>query len=64
VTPTASRIVQAITEQLGRRNIEDCAGGTVSIVVKLDASGCPKRIAIRTEVESDVERRKPCTMAS
>jgi hypothetical protein len=63
VTPIASRVLQAVSDDLSERNLEDCAGGTVSIVVKLDAAGCPKRIAVRTEVEKDVVRRRPCAVA-
>lgn len=64
MTPVASRVLQAVSDDLSERNLEDCAGGTVSIVVKLDAAGCPKRIAVRTEVEHDVTRKRPCSVAS
>lgn len=54
-----ARVLQAITDELAGRNLDQCAaGGVVQIVVKLDAAGCPKRIAVRTEVERDVQRRR------
>lgn len=64
MTPIAARILKAVSDTLAERSLEDCAGGTVSIVLKLDAAGCPKRIAIRTEVEKDVARPRPCAPAS
>lgn len=64
MTPTAARILRAVSDELAERDLEACAGGTVSIVVKLDAAGCPKRIALRTEVEKDVARSRPCTPIS
>lgn len=56
-----SRVIQAINAELAERApaVEATAGGTVSIVVKLDAAGCPRRISVRTEVEHDVEGRRP-----
>jgi hypothetical protein len=54
-----ARVLQAISDELAGRNLEDYAGGVVQIIVKLDAAGCPRRIAIRTEIERDVERRRP-----
>lgn len=36
------------------------AGGTLGLVVKLDAAGNPRRIAVRAEAEHDVERTRPC----
>lgn len=56
MTPTAARILRAVTDELAARNLEDCAGGSVSIVVKLDAAGCPKRVAVDTHVEREVSR--------
>jgi metal-sulfur cluster biosynthetic enzyme len=58
-----TRVLQAISDELAERNLDDCAGGVVQIVVKLDAAGCPRRIAIRTEVEREVERRRPQALA-
>lgn len=58
----ASRVIQAITDELTERDLEQCSGGTISVVVKLDASGCVRRIAVRTEVEREVERRRPRAM--
>lgn len=57
------RVRRAINDKLGDCDLEHCAGGTVSVVVKLDAAGCPKRIAVRTEVEHEVEKRRPCAVA-
>lgn len=57
MTPVASRVVKAVADALAERSLEDCAGGTVSIVLKLDAAGCPRRIAVRTEVEREVVRK-------
>lgn len=59
----ATRVLQAINDELAERNLDDCAGGVVQIVVKLDAAGCPRRIAVRTEVEREVERRRPQALA-
>lgn len=59
----ATRVLQAISDELAGRSLEDCAGGVVQIVVKLDAAGCPRRIAVRTEVEREVERRRPQALA-
>lgn len=59
----ASRVLQAINDELPEHDLEQCAGGVVQIVVKLDAAGCPKRIAVRTEVEREVAKRRPCAMA-
>jgi hypothetical protein len=39
VTPTAARVVKAVAAALDGRNLEDCAGGIVSIILKLDAAG-------------------------
>lgn len=55
----ASRVLQAITEELPAHDLEGCAGGTVSVQVRLDAAGCPKRIVVKTEVEKAVERKRP-----
>jgi hypothetical protein len=60
VTPTTSRVLQAVSAELAERDLTDCAGGTVAIIVKIDAAGCPKRISLRREVERDVERRRAC----
>lgn len=64
MSPTAARVLRAVADELAERDLEACAGGTVSIVLKLDAAGCPKRIAIRTEVEKDVARTRSCAAAS
>lgn len=64
MSPTASRVLQAITQALAERDLESCAGGTVSIVVKLDSAGCPKRVAVRTEVEHQVDSRRPMAMTA
>lgn len=59
------RILQAITDELADRDLEQLgAGGVVQIVVKLDAAGLPKRIAVRTEVEREVVRRRPQAMTA
>lgn len=58
--PVPARVLQAVTDKLETCSLEDVAnGGTVSIVVKLDGSGYPRRIAVRSESESEVERRRP-----
>ena len=59
----AARVLQAVADALEGRGLDECAGGTVSILVKIDAAGYPKRVAIRTEVERDVIRR-PRALAS
>lgn len=64
MTPTTSRVLRAIADSLADRDLTDCAGGTVSVVVKLDVAGCPKRVAIRTEIEADVARARPRAPAS
>lgn len=56
MTPVASRVVKAVADALAERSLEDCAGGTVSVVVRLDAAGCPKRVTVRTEVEREAVR--------
>jgi hypothetical protein len=56
----SARVLQAVREELAGRNLDDCAGGTVEIEVKLDAAGCPRRFAVRPEVARTVERRRPC----
>jgi metal-sulfur cluster biosynthetic enzyme len=59
----AERVLKALADVLPEHNLEACAGGgTVSVVVKLDAAGCPKRIAVRTEVEREIARRRPVAM--
>ena len=63
MTGTNSRVLQAVADALADRNLDDCAGGTVIMVVKLDAAGCPKRIAVRTEVERDCDVRRPRAIA-
>lgn len=63
MTPVAARVLQAVTDRLEASDLEGCAGGTVSIVVKLDDAGCPRRIGIKTEVEHAIERRRPRAMA-
>lgn len=60
--PTTARVLQAVTDELEDRDLTDCAGGTVEIKVRLDAAGCPRKIAIKTEVEREVERRRPVAM--
>jgi hypothetical protein len=57
MTPIASRVVRAVTDALAERSLEDCAGGTVSVIVRLDAAGCPKRITVKTEVEREAAHR-------
>jgi hypothetical protein len=57
VRPAARRILAAITDHLEEADYEHRRGGTVSLVVKLDDAGCPKRISVRTELERPVERR-------
>jgi hypothetical protein len=64
VTPVASRVLQAVADELTGHDLEGCAGGTVSIIQKIDAAGCPKRIAVRTEIEREVVRRRTCGVAS
>lgn len=58
MTSVSDRILRAITDELERRGptLDGCAGGTVSVTVKLDASGCPRRVLIATETEHVVER--------
>lgn len=61
-----ARLLQAIADELDNQNpvVEALgAGGTLGLVVKLDASGCPKRISLRMEVEHEVERRRPRAVA-
>jgi hypothetical protein len=55
--PATRRILAAITDHLEDADFEHLRGGTVSLVVKLDDAGCPKRISVRTELERPVERR-------
>jgi hypothetical protein len=57
----AARVLQAISDELEDRAplLEALANGTVSVVVKLDAAGCPRKISIVTETERVVERRRP-----
>ncbi len=60
VTPTTTRVLRAITEKIADRDLTDCAGGTVSVIVQLDRAGCPKRITLRREDESEPTPRRKC----
>lgn len=61
MTPTTSRILRAITDKIADRDLTDCAGGTVSVIVQLDRAGCPKRITLRREDETEADRNRSCT---
>ena len=57
----ARRVLQAITDEVNDRAtaLESLAGGTVSVVVKLDAAGCPRKVSLIVETERVVERCWP-----
>lgn len=60
-----TRVLQAIDEKLSSREpmLEGIAGGTLTVLVKLDDAGCPRQVSIRTEVSEAVERKRPCRVA-
>lgn len=59
MTPTAARVLKAVTDALATRALDECEGGTVSVVVQLDRSGCVRRVVLRTEVASEVDMKRP-----
>lgn len=62
----AARVLQAISDELEDRApmLEALASGTITVVVKLDAAGCPRKIGVVAETERIVERRRPRALAS
>jgi hypothetical protein len=55
VSPTTTRVLRAVTEKIASRDLTDCAGGTVSVIVQLDRAGCPKRVTLRREDDAPPE---------
>ena len=60
-----ARVLRAIDETLARREplLEAMAGGTLTVLVKLDDAGCPRQVSIRTEVTEPVDRKQLCRVA-
>jgi hypothetical protein len=59
-----ARVLQAIADELEARApvLEGMAGGTVSVTVKLDIAGCPRKITLAAECETVVERKRPVSL--
>lgn len=53
--PATRRIIAAIAEHLADADFEHVAGGMVTVAVRVDDAGCPKRISVKTEVERPVD---------
>lgn len=63
MTPTTSRVLRVIADTLAERDLTDCAGGTVSVIVQLDRAGCPKRVTLRREDDTEADRVRSCRAA-